>query len=294
MSTTNTNETRFSVAAADSHAIEAYAWATPAAFAAPRAVVQLVHGMSEHIRRYRHVAQALTEQGYVVYGSEHRGHGQSAFDAGTAGDFGPHGFAALVDDMAAVTRALRERHPGLPVVMVAHSMGSMAAQVYLIEHSALVDAVALSGTTALEMLDVRTSGWTPETANASVGTPVTPADWLSRDPSVPAAFIADPLCGTPLTLESLFSIFDVGNRTADTALYTAVRKALPLYLFTGDRDPVNACLAWFDPLVYRLRGAGFRDVSTHVYGGARHEVLNETNREEVIANLIAWIRRAVG
>ncbi len=294
MSTTNTNETRFSVAAADGHAIEAYAWATPAAFAVPRAVVQLVHGMSEHIRRYRHVVQALAAQGYLVYGSEHRGHGQSAFDAGTSGDFGPRGFAALVDDMAAVTRALRERHPGLPVVMVAHSMGSMAAQVYLIEHSALVDAVALSGTAALEMLDVRTSGWTPETANASVGTPVTPADWLSRDPNVPAAFIADPLCGTPLTLESLFSIFDVGNRTADTALYAAVRKDLPLYLFTGDRDPVNACLAWFGPRVNRLRGAGFRDVSTHVYGGARHEVLNETNREEVIANLIAWIHRAVG
>ena len=109
-------------------------WATPAAFAGPRAVVQLVHGMSEHIRRYRHVAQALAAQGYLVYGSEHRGHGQSAFDAGTSGDFGPRGFAALVDDMAAVTRALRERHPGLPVVMVAHSMGSMAAQVYLIEH----------------------------------------------------------------------------------------------------------------------------------------------------------------
>ena len=86
----------------------------------------------------------------------------------------------------------------------------------------------------------------------------------------------------------------MGNRTADTALYAAVRKDLPLYLFTGDRDPVNACLAWFDPLVNRLRGAGFRDVSTHVYGGARHEVLNETNREEVIANLIAWIHRAVG
>ena len=74
MSTTNTNETRFSVAAADGHAIEAYAWATPAAFAVPRAVVQLVHGMSEHIRRYRHVAQALAAQGYLVYGSEHRGH----------------------------------------------------------------------------------------------------------------------------------------------------------------------------------------------------------------------------
>ncbi len=292
MTSTNTNETRFSVSAGDDHAIECYAWSAPAA---PRGVVQLVHGMSEHIRRYRHVAQALAAQGYAVYGSEHRGHGQSAFDAGTAGDFGTRGFATLVDDMATVTRALRERHPGLPVTMVAHSMGSMAAQVYLIEHSALLDALALSGTAALEMLDVRTSGWTPETANASTGpNPATPADWLSRDPAVPAAFLADPLCGTPLTLPSLFSLFEVGNCTADTAVYAAVRKNLPLFLFTGDHDPVNANLAWFDPLVQRLRAAGFSDLSTHVYGGARHEVFNETNREEVIANLGVWIRRAVG
>ncbi|MBN9340045.1 MAG: alpha/beta hydrolase, partial [Comamonadaceae bacterium] len=99
---TNEIETRFTLPASDGHAIECYAWPAPAA---PRGVVQLVHGMSEHIRRYRHVAQALAAQGYAVYGSEHRGHGQSAFDAGTAGDFGPRGFAALVDDMAAVTRA---------------------------------------------------------------------------------------------------------------------------------------------------------------------------------------------
>lgn len=292
MTSTDASETRFTLPAADGHAIECYAWPLPAAFAAPRGVVQLVHGMSEHIRRYRHVALALAEQGYAVYGSEHRGHGQSAFDAGTAGDFGPRGFAALVDDMAAVTRALRARHPGLPVAMVAHSMGSMAAQVYLIEHSALLDALALSGTAALEMLDVRTSGWTPETANASTGPhPATPADWLSRDPAVPAAFIADPLCGTPLMLPSLFSIFDEGNRTADTALYANVRKDLPLYFCTGDHDPVNANLAWFDPLVQRLRAAGFADVSTHVYGGARHEVFNETNCDEVIAHLAAWLRR---
>lgn len=291
MNTRNTNETRFIVPASDGRAIEAYAWAAPAA---PCAVVQLVHGMSEHIRRYRHVAEALAAQGYAVYGSEHRGHGQSAVDGGTAGDFGPRGFTALVDDMAAVTGALRERHPGLPLVMVAHSMGSFAAQMYMLDHSALVDAVALSGTSALELLDVRTSGWTVESANASVGNPVTPADWLSRDPAVPAAFLADPLCGIPLTLESLFSIFDVGIRTTDMAQFAAVRKDLPLYLFTGDRDPVNANLAWFDPLVQRLRAVGFKDLSTHVYGGARHEVFNETNRGEVIANLVAWIRRAVG
>lgn len=283
-------ETRFTLGAPDRHTIEVYGWAGPGPV---RGVVQLVHGMAEHIRRYRHVAEALVRAGYAVYGSDHRGHGDLARANGELGDFGPVGFQGLVDDLAVVTRYLRGRHPDLPVVMVAHSMGSFAAQIYLLDHSRLVDAVALSGTSALELLDVRHSGWTVESANASVGNPQTPADWLSRDPAVPAAFLADPLCAFSLNEASLFSIFDDGLRTTDPAQLDRIRKDLPLYLFTGDRDPVNGLLAWFDPLVARLRGAGLHDVSTHVYGGARHEVFNETNRKEVISNLIAWVDRVI-
>ncbi|WP_206955885.1 alpha/beta fold hydrolase, partial [Trinickia acidisoli] len=242
-------------------------------------------------RRYRHVAHALVDAGYVVYASDHRGHGEAALAAGTRGDFGPRGFNGLVDDMATVSRHLREHHQDLPLVMLAHSMGSFAAQIYLLDHAALIDALALSGTSALELLDPRRSGWTLETANGPIERPLTPVDWLSRDPAVPAAYIADPLCGFALTEASLFSIFDDGLRTADLAQFEGVPKALPLYLFTGDQDCVNGYLAWFEPLVARLRRAGFRDLSTHVYGGARHEVLNETNRDEVIANLVAWLKR---
>jgi alpha-beta hydrolase superfamily lysophospholipase len=256
-------ETGLTIDAPDGHRIEAFHWAGEKPV---RGVVQIVHGMAEHSRRYRHVAQALAQAGYRVYASEHRGHGQSALDNGMLGDFGAKGFNALVDDMATVSQHLRERHPSVPLVMLAHSMGSFAAQIYLLDHASLVDAVALSGTTALELLDPRRSGWTLETANAAIAEPRTVVDWLSRDPTVPAAYLADPLCG-----------FD-----------------LPLYLFTGDQDSVNGYLAWFGPLVERLRRVGCRDLSTHVYGGARHEVLNETNRDEVISNLIAWVNRVTG
>ncbi|MEN2472127.1 alpha/beta fold hydrolase [Burkholderia sp. GS2Y] len=286
-----TTESTFRIDAAGGHRIEAFHWqgALPV-----RGVVQIVHGMAEHSRRYRHVAQALANEGYVVYATEHRGHGQAALDDGTLGDFGPGGFNALVDDMATVSRHLRERHPGVPLVMLAHSMGSFAAQIYLLDHGALLDGLALSGTSALELLDPRHSGWTLETANAAIAAPDTVVDWLSREPAVPAAYLADPLCGFALTEASLFSIFDHGLRTSDPAQFERVPKQLPLYLFTGDQDSVNGYLAWFDPLVARLRQVGFRDLSTHVYGGARHEVLNETNRDEVIANLIAWVTRVTG
>jgi alpha-beta hydrolase superfamily lysophospholipase len=284
-------ETGLTIDAPDGHRIEAFRWAgeKPA-----RGVVQIVHGMAEHSRRYRHVAQALAQAGYLVYASEHRGHGQSALDDGTLGDFGAKGFNGLVDDMATVSRHLRERHPSVPLVMLAHSMGSFAAQIYQLDHASLVDGLALSGTTALELLDPRRSGWTLETANAAIAEPLTAVDWLSRDPSVPAAYIADPLCGFTLTEASLFSIFDHGLRTSDMTQFDKVPKDLPLYLFTGDQDSVNGYLAWFDPLVERLRRVGCRDLSTHVYGGARHEVLNETNRDEVILNLIAWVNRVTG
>ncbi|TAK86752.1 MAG: alpha/beta fold hydrolase [Aquabacterium sp.] len=282
------SETRFFIDTPDGHAIETFVWLPPQE---PRAAVQIVHGMAEHARRYRHVAAALNDAGYAVYAAEHRGHGQSAQDGGTLGDFGPRGFDVVPDDMAAVSTEIHRRHPRCKLVMLAHSMGSFAAQIYLLRHAALVDGVALSGTSALDLLDPRISGWTVEKANAGVGTPRTSADWLSRDPAVPDAYVADPLCGFDLTLPSLFSIFDAGRATNRVEELRHIPKDLPLYLFTGDRDPVNGYLAWFDALVQRLREAGLRDVSTHVYGGARHEVLNETNRDEVIAQLLAWTAR---
>lgn len=282
-----TQAERHTLRAGDGQEIETMSWGR----GAPKAVVQIVHGMAEHSARYRHVADALVNAGYGVVAGEHRGHGLLAQERGELGDFGKRGFQGLVDDMAAVSRHIRATHPGVPLVMLAHSMGSMAAQIYLLDHADLLHGCALSGTTALELLDPRVSGWTVEGANATVPNARTPADWLSRDPAVPDAYIADPLCGFALTLESLCSIFDTGARTADPAQLERMPKDLPLLLFTGDSDPVNGMLAWFDVLVRRLRKAGMRDVSTHVYGGARHEVLNETNRAEVIANLLAWLDR---
>lgn len=280
----------FTLTANDQQAIEAMCWLAPH----PKAVVQIVHGMAEHATRYQHVAQALAAAGYTVYAGEHRGHGQLAMVRGELGDFGARGFQGLVDDMAVLTRHAAAQHPGLPVLMLAHSMGSMAAQVYLLEHGALLAGCALSGTTALELLDPRVSGWTVESANASVPGAQTPVDWLSRDAAVPAAYVADPLCGFALSLESLFSIFDTGLPTADPARLASMPKDLPLYLFTGSHDPVNDMLDWFYPLEQRLRKAGMRDLSIHIYGGARHEVLNETNRAEVITNLVAWFDRVTG
>jgi alpha-beta hydrolase superfamily lysophospholipase len=286
-------ESSHSIAASDDKPIQVYKWTGRAP---SRGIVQIAHGMGEHPLRYRAVAQALAEAGYVVYANDHRGHGELAAKANTLGDFGPQGFPALVDDMTKVTRMARDADKGKPLVLLGHSMGSFAAQLYLLDHSSLLDGVALSGTTALDLLGAAAmSGrWKLEDLNASFEPARTPFDWLSRDNAIVDAYIADPLCGFNVNAESYGSLLAVAPRLTDAAQIGRIRRDLPMFLFAGDLDPVNAKLTWFQPLVDRYREAGLTDVSWHIYGGARHEVLNEINRAEVVANLQAWIDRVCG
>ncbi|WP_447774947.1 alpha/beta fold hydrolase [Variovorax boronicumulans] len=283
-------ETHFELTANDGYPVEAHRWQGTA----PRGIVQLAHGMGEHSLRYRPLADALTQAGYVVYANEHRGHGSGASARGELGEFGPRGFAGLVDDMALLSRHARAEHPGLPLVLVGHSMGSFATQYYLVRHSELLSGAVLSGTTALDLLGgALQSGFRLEDMNAALPGVRTPFDWLSRDPAQVDAYIADPLCGFTVSAEGMGTMFANLDELTPAAMQTGIRPELPLYLFTGDQDPVSNKAEWFYPLVQRYRDAGLRDVSCHVFGGARHETLNETNRDEVVAVLLAWLARIV-
>jgi alpha-beta hydrolase superfamily lysophospholipase len=284
-------KTHFDLSSNDGVTVEAHRWQGPT----QRAVIQLAHGMGEHSLRYRPLADALVQAGYVVYANEHRGHGKGASARGELGEFGPRGFAGLVDDMALLSRHVRGVHPGLPLILVGHSMGSFATQYYLARHSELLAGAVLSGTTALDLLGAALqSGFKLEDMNAALPDVRTPFDWLSRDPAQVDAYIADPLCGFTVSAEGLGSMFANLGELAPAALQKRIRPGLPLYLFVGDQDPVSNKAEWFYPLVQRYREAGLRDVSCHVFGGARHETLNEVNREEVLAVLLAWIARVVG
>ena len=287
------NESMQSIPASDDKPIRVYQWKGSAPVSG---IVQIAHGMGEHALRYRPIAHALVEAGYVVYANDHRGHGELAAQAGALGDFGPGGFPVLVDDMSNVTRMARDADKGKPLVLLGHSMGSFAAQLYLLDHSELLDGVALSGTTALDLLGAAAmSGrWKLEDLNASFEPARTPFDWLSRDKGVVDDYIADPLCGFNVNAESYGSLFAVAPRLSTVAEICRIRHDLPMFLFVGDLDPVNARLTWFQPLIDRYREGGLTDVSWHVYGNARHEVLNEINRPEVVTNLRAWIDRVTG
>ena len=275
----------------DDHSIDLLRW-LPAT--QPRAVVQIAHGMGEHAARYDRVARVLVSAGHAVYANHHRGHGPAAAAAGTLGDFGRGGFAAVVADVARVSEHARSRHPGVPLLLLGHSMGSFAAQLYLLDHHRLISGLALSGTAATELRFAdRDPNRKLQDMNAGIEQPRTPFDWLSRDAREVDAYLADPLCGFTITAASRQSMFDACDRLAACDAFAALPKDLPVVLLTGDHDAVNNHLAWFHPLVQRLRDAGLTDMQTCVYPGARHEVLNETHRDEVTADLLAWVERVV-
>jgi alpha-beta hydrolase superfamily lysophospholipase len=256
-----------------------------------RGVVQVAHGMGEHAGRYGRLAEALAERGFAVYANNHGGHGEAARDESQRGEFGAGGFPGVVRDMLSVTGFAAARHPGLPIVLFGHSMGSFAAQVYALDHSASIAALALSGTAATDLLMAVRGPQRKLEDYAGTAPARTPFDWLSRDDAEVDKYIADPLCGFSLTRASRASMVEACARTAQPGAFQALRPELPVYLFTGDQDPVNNKLEWFHPLVQRLRQAGLRDVTPRVYAGGRHEVLNETNRGEVTADFLAWLER---
>lgn len=273
---------RFRYEGADGAGLAGFRWSGSGK---PKAVVQLAHGAGEHAMRYFERLKPIIDGGYVVYAADHRGHGMTS-GMTTLGDFGPGGAPAAVDDMAVLARLIRQREEGLPLVLFGHSMGAMFSQAWLLEHSALIDALVLSGTAGPAPIR-------PESLNEGLKPQRTPYDWLSRDNAEVDKYIADPFCGIRFTPESQASFMTLRERRMDPEALAKVKAGLPVYIFVGDADPINARLARLIPLVDAYKAAGLA-VTLKVYPGGRHEMLNETNRAEVVSDLKVWLDRTVG
>lgn len=274
---------------------------------APRGVVQFVHGMAEHIRRYDAAAQALNAAGYAVVGHTHAGHGEKARQLGYFAD--KDGWDALISDVHALRLETQKAYPGVPYVLLGHSMGSFVVRGYCLKYEKGLSGVALSGTGHFErpvvaagravarlqcafggarkpaklVEKLSSSGY-----NQGYEDPQTPFDWLSRDREVVAAYIADPYCGFTFTARAYDDMFEGLSRLYPDRL-GAMEKDIPVYLFSGDQDPVGGHGKGVELVARELREAGVRDVTVRLYPGGRHEMFNEINREEVYADLIAWL-----
>jgi alpha-beta hydrolase superfamily lysophospholipase len=276
-----------------------------------RAVMHVAHGMAEHGARYARLAEALTAAGFAVYADDHRGHGRTA---PTAADLGfvasKGGWPRLVRDLEQLIAHEKAQHPGLPVTLFGHSMGSYIAQSYLLDHGRELHAVVLSGSSGspkplaqagrlvarLERLRRGERGTSPVLTGLSFGAfnkqfaPTRTAfDWLSRDPAEVDAYVADPHCGFECSTTLWIDLLDGTARAADPARQRAIPHALPIYVVSGSRDPVGENGKAVERLVEEYARAGLTEVTCRLYPEARHELLNETNRAEVTRDLLAWL-----
>jgi alpha-beta hydrolase superfamily lysophospholipase len=273
----------------------------------PRAIVQIAHGLAEHSARYARLASALNAAGYAVYANDHRGHGPKAApaDLGHFADQG--GWDKVVGDLWTFNRLIAAEQPGAPIIFLGHSLGSFLGRGFIAEHSDALAGVALSGSNGKpaamatlgrliareERLRLGRRGKSDPILQMWFGEfnkPFKPArtasDWLSRDEKEVDAFVADPLCGFPFTTQLAIDVLDALPHVTSRKSLATIRKAMPIYVFSGERDPVGANIKG---LIQDLKAAGFTQLTTRIYPGARHETLNETNRDEVTRDLIAWL-----
>ena len=278
---------------------------------AVRAAVQIVHGASEHSRRYSRLGRALTGRGFAVYAMDLRGHGRTAESTGI-GRFGSGlGVDRVLDDVQNLHLLIAEAHPGVPRVLLGHSMGSIIALASAERDGADLAGLVLSGPigvaphladsiTALEAALAAGLGDQALDALGAFNQPFEPArtpfDWLSRDAAEVDAYIADPLAGdeVPLTHAYAAAVIALAVGSASPQAVAQLPDGLPVLLLSGQCDPVGGVeAAQVTALAEVLRARGL-PVEQHVYPEARHEVFNETNRDEVVDDLLAWLDQRIG
>lgn len=280
-----------------------------------RCVVQIVHGMSEYIERYEEFAEFLTARGCVVTGEDHMGHGKSVDKTGKYGYFCEQDPATvLVRDVHRLKKATQALYPGLPYIIIGHSMGSFITRNYMFRYGTGISAAVIMGTgmqapallkAARVVANIQkvfcgprhVSGLIDKLAfgsyNKRIENPPSSFAWLSRDAERVEKYVADPLCGFVFTVNGFLTSFELISRLYRSENLQRVPKTLPVFMVSGDGDPVGDYGRGVQKAYESLRGAGVENISMKMYPGARHELLNETNRDEVMKDIFRWIEETV-
>lgn len=278
----------------------------------PKAIIQLVHGMSEWVGRYDYFANKLVEEGYLVYGNDHYGHGESSENNEKLGYLtGENRFYTMVEDIKALNDIIKNENKDIPVILFGHSMGSFLSQRYLEEYGESIDGLILSGSNGkpkyftkmgllvckLEMIfkgkgnrsklmDKLSFG----DFNSSIKNPNTNFDWLSRDSKEVEKYIEEDYCGfiypTEFYYDLIKGIWDIHK---EENLNKIKKLDIPIYIFAGDKDPVGYFGKGIINLYQTYKTIGVKDLNYKLFEDGRHEMLNEINKDDVINEVIIWL-----
>lgn len=280
-----------------------------------RCILQVVHGMAEYVERYEEFAAYLVERGFVVTGDDHLGHGKSVGQGGKQGYFCEQDPATvLVRDVHRLKKLTEELYPGVPYVLMGHSMGSFITRNYLCRYGTGISGAVIMGTgmqpkAVLDMARLvagiqklfcgsgHVSRLLDRLAFGGYGRGITDRrtafDWLSRDRERVDRYIADPMCGFTFTVNGFGALFELVLRLYSPENLAAVPRELPVFMVSGDADPVGDYGKGVRRAYDSLVAAGLTDIRLKLYPGGRHELLNETNRSQVMQDICRWVEENV-
>ncbi len=296
--------------AGDKKNVHYYQW-SPEDRSDVRAIVQIAHGMAEHAGRYGRFASFLVENGFAVFANDHRGHGKTAGIPEQVGYFENGNFwESAILDMHTLGEIATTKYPGKPRFLIGHSMGSLLARDYISRHGNELGGVLLSATggdpgllgliglliARVEALFKGRKNPSPLLNSLSFGKfnqPFKPNrtdfDWLSRDENEVDKYVADPLCGTVFTTGFFIDLIKGVHKINSFKTYSATPRHLPIMLMAGDKDPVGDMGKGVTQVFNFYKNNGLENVILKLYKECRHEILNETNREEVFEDVLDWL-----
>lgn len=306
-------DTNFTFTSSDNTKIFVYKWVPNEEQI--KGVVQISHGMAETAARYERFAQILNKKGFIVYANDHRGHGKTCGNVDDLGYLGDNdGFKLLIEDVAKLTDIIRSENPELPIYLFSHSMGSFATQRYIMDYKDKIDGAVICGSNGeqgfmlklgklvskLEMMirgrkakSKLMNSLTFGAYNNNFTPKTTGNEWLTRDEEEVNKYVNDPYCGTIFPTSFYYDFLNNLQYIEDKNNFSKIPKDLPIFIISGAQDPVGDFGKGVTKLYNRYKESGVEDLEMKIYEGARHELINETNRDEVMKDVVDWLEKRI-